>query len=488
MTARGAAGGASRRWAVAILVLLALATLRMALLVLHDPLIGVANNYDMIRVQACFDAYPDRPADVPPGSNSYNAPLPRYRFIEDVGAPCFITSEALFAAVAWPAMQLWVALGDDGTFPLRLVGVVKAALLLLLAIAFSRAWWRDGRPGWAAGNALVAALVLADPGVTVYANTFYAEFAAVFFTYAALALAALAWTRGRVGPAMAVLLAACVAFAILSKIQHVVLGVFLLAVLLVLRIAGRRAPRYMLLALSLGAAFGTGLQLWHMQSVQTQSISDANKTNTFLFAVLGQSADAAYTASVLGLPAHCADHAGKTWFSPGVAEAHPCPEATRLSRLQLIPLLWRDPGTLAAALALTLERSRAWVAPVLGKVEGGELAPLPANQPSLDPLLVALPAPVFAAWLLIPGVLAGVFLLRASQPQEDASAFVLLALGTFPWLSLVVVAFGDGLVDAAKQSHLAITTTMAFWLAIVGRVSVKAIEYQYLDGKTSSID
>lgn len=459
-----AAGRASRRFAIVVVVLLALAGLRMAALVLHDPLIGVANNYDMIRVQACIDAYPDRPGDVAPGSNSYVAPLPRYRFIANVGAPCFLTSEAVFAVAAWPAMRTWAAFSDDGAFPLRLVGLLKLALLWLLAAVFTRAWWRDGRRGWAAGNALVAALVLADPGVTVYANTFYAEFAAVFFSYAALAAMALAWTRGRVGPVMGVLLAVLVALAIMSKIQHVVLGVFLLVVWFAVWALGRRPPRHLLLALALGAVCGTGLQLWHMQSPQTQSISNANKTNTFLFAVLGQSDDPARTAAALGLPAHCVAHAGKSWFSPGVIEQHPCPEVMSLSRLRLLPLLWRDPGTLGAVLGLTLERMRGWVVPVLGKVEGGKLAALPASQPSLDPLLLAPPLLVFAIWMFLPGVLAAGMAWRAPRPRDDAVAFILLALGAFPWLSLLVVAFGDGLADAAKQSHLSITATVAFWV------------------------
>jgi hypothetical protein len=41
-------------------LLLALALLRGLQVVAGDPLLAVANNYDMIRVQACIDAWPAR--------------------------------------------------------------------------------------------------------------------------------------------------------------------------------------------------------------------------------------------------------------------------------------------------------------------------------------------------------------------------------------------------------------------------------------------
>lgn len=445
-----------------LVALLALAALRIGALVLHDPLLGVANNYDMIRVQACIDAYPDRAADIPPGSNSYNAPLPRYRFIHDVGAPCFLTSEALFAWAAWPGLAAWAQASDDGTFPLQFVGVLKAMLLWLVAALFSWLWWRDGRRGWALGNAVVALLVLADPGVTAFANTFYAEFAAVFFWYATLAALALAYTRERVGAAGAVLLAVLLALAILSKIQHVVLGVFVLGVVVLMAWTHRRPPRGVLPALLAGAVLATAVQGWHMQSPLTRTIHDANQTNTFLYAALGLSADPARTAAALDLPPDCAAHAGKSWFTPGVPEQHPCPAVLDASRARLLTLAWRDPGTLARMLWTTLERSRAFVVPVLGKVEGLELAPLPPYQLSVDTLLVALPTPLFALWLLLPGLLALARLLRPAGPP--AGHLLLLALGLLPWLTLAVVTFGDGLADPAKQSHLGIASALAWWV------------------------
>src|SRR5438094_195240 len=59
-----------------LLVILAIA--RMGALVLHDPLLGFANQYDMIRTGACVGLYPDLPADKRDEATA-DAPLERYK-------------------------------------------------------------------------------------------------------------------------------------------------------------------------------------------------------------------------------------------------------------------------------------------------------------------------------------------------------------------------------------------------------------------------
>jgi hypothetical protein len=101
-------------WLALLLSLLAIGTFRASNLVTADPLLAVANNYDMVRVQACINAYPIRDAAIPPKANSFLAPLSRYRFIDGVDATCFITSEDLFAFAALPGMWLESQVSADG--------------------------------------------------------------------------------------------------------------------------------------------------------------------------------------------------------------------------------------------------------------------------------------------------------------------------------------------------------------------------------------
>jgi hypothetical protein len=110
------------RWLVLPLSLLAIGVFRAGSLVTADPLLAVANNYDMVRIQACINAYPIRDAAIPPTANSYLAPLLRYRFIDGVDATCFVTSQDLFAFAAWPRMWLESQVSADGGFSIRWVG------------------------------------------------------------------------------------------------------------------------------------------------------------------------------------------------------------------------------------------------------------------------------------------------------------------------------------------------------------------------------
>lgn len=67
------------------LALLAASFYRGAAILTSEPLLALANNYDMIRVQACINAYPVRAPGIPPWAGSGDAPIERYRFRDDVG-------------------------------------------------------------------------------------------------------------------------------------------------------------------------------------------------------------------------------------------------------------------------------------------------------------------------------------------------------------------------------------------------------------------
>lgn len=452
-------------WLVGLLLLLA--AWRIGAVVLHEPLLGVANNFDMVRVQACIGAYPTRPPGIDPATNSPEAPLPDYHFVDVPQRACFVTSEALFALGALPAMRLWSRfLGTDGSFPLRLVGIAKGGALISLLTLVSMLWMRLDEYGWAITNALVGLLVLADPAVTLYANSFYAEFAAVFFWYAALSGIALALSAKQVSQWQSAWVGVALALAITSKIQHVVLGIFVLGLLALLRpfVEAQLKIRPLLWALLVATLSATSIQAWHMNAAATVSIREANLTNTFLYAVLGESGNPSHTAKVLGLPPGCASAAGKSWFTAGVQQLHPCPEVLLMSRLRLLPLLWRDTGTVWRTLTRTLRESRNWL-PALGTVAGDHWAALPAKIPSVGRWTAHLPESVFALLIGLPGLFA-VALLPARR-LSPASRFMLLATTTFPWLSLVIVTYGDGLADAAKQSHLATASGLAGLLACI---------------------
>lgn len=466
------ARGPALAMTVATIALLVVALARGALLVSATPLLAVANNYDMIRVQGCIDAYPMRDAAIPPASNSPEAPIERYTFRDDVRPGCYWTSAALFAYAALPVFRAEAAQHPAGAFSIRRVGYLGLLATLAVAAAYSFAWWRRGRPGAALFNAAIVALLVADPANTLYLSTFYAEYAALFWGYVVLGGAALALDPARpAGPIGLALLALAMVALAMSKIQHAATGFMIAAVIAVLWRVDRRVPGRTVVAIALGGVIGLVAQVVHLRQPDMTSMAHANITNTMFTAVLGQSRDPVATARALGLPDACAQYAGKSWFSPGMQAAHACPEIFAMSRARLVTLAWREPALLLRIAREAMQRTTPWL-PWLGTVEGGHWSPLPARFASLGRVLDPMPAPLRLAAFLLPIPLLAWVLVdarraarRSPRACDDVSLHATLATcALLPLPMLAIIVFGDGFADTAKQAHLVTNLVIAFWL------------------------
>ena len=137
---------------IATWLLFALAALRGVLLLAHDPLLALANNYDQVRYTACLGLYPTAPG-VPPQQQNYRrhcAPTPsRHRRTQSA----YWTSDLLFrnAAAAVPAgrrSRRRRCIRCAALAALRLNGLAAGSPLLL-----QRAWRHDGRNDLALAHA-----------------------------------------------------------------------------------------------------------------------------------------------------------------------------------------------------------------------------------------------------------------------------------------------------------------------------------------------
>lgn len=156
--------------------LLVLGGLVRAFLLVHEvPLLGYANQYDMVRTSACVGYYPDLPGDTRYEPHP-ESPIPVYRRGERLAHVCYPSTEVVIAAAA--ARGSAALHGNTETLSLRAIGHVKLALLavavLLLAAALSPF------PTAALLHGLVVAFVLADPVTTLWMNTLYTEFGAIW--------------------------------------------------------------------------------------------------------------------------------------------------------------------------------------------------------------------------------------------------------------------------------------------------------------------
>ena len=453
----------SRLVIIALALLWLAGTLRAFALWSHVPLHAYANSYDQTRYTSCFHFYPDRPAEVPPQRNSPEAPYAHYRFIATDDPMCYWSSELLFAGATAAIWKAGEVLGAGDVHSVRWAGALRWAALLALSLALSLAWLRRGDARAALANAALVPLLFADPGNTLYLDTFYAEWTALLAAYAMVG-ATLLWrdtpfTRARW------LLLALAAFALAtSKIQHFALPLALAIVVFALdRLRGARFG-WRGVALAAGAFLGFWLQFvqLHRGGAMMDAIDQYNRADVVFTALLPFADDPRALLAGLGIDPACAQYAGRhAWEFPDLPE-RVCRGLAGVGRGAELRTLAGHPRIAVALAAHGVAALDPWIAKNLGQVEGGNFAVI-EPLPSLGVPLHAWPGLQFAL-LALP--FAGLVLLFARRRSRTGHALeytlltVVLMAGT-----LAVTVLGDGLADTAKQGHLVVNGALA-WLAV----------------------
>jgi hypothetical protein len=443
-----------------IVALTVIGVVRAALLWAHEPLLAYANSYDQTRYSACFDIYPDRPASVPPEQNSPQAPYSTFRFIGTGDPLCYWSSELAFGALAaglWSAAQV---LGGSDVHSVRVLGALKLAAMLLLSIALSRAWWRRGDAVAALANAAVFALLLADPGNTLYLNTFYAEWNSLLAAYALFG-SLLLWhaeppSRARIGA-----LALAALWLATSKIQHLVLPLALALALFGIDALRHRRIGWRALAVLGGAVVGLVFQVAQLQrdGALMDSIRQYNRADVVFTALLPLTEDKPAFLAAIGVDPACAVHSGKNaWMLPAMPE-RACPGVLAFGYVDELRVLAGDPWMSLRLAGRAVQALSPWLAANIGHVEGRDLGRIPSSVPTLGTPLAAWP------WLQL-GVLAAPLVAlalarRRSARANDHALLTVVAMAA----TLAVTVLGDGLADTAKQGHLAVNAALA-WLIV----------------------
>lgn len=460
--------------------LFALCAWRMLAFVLHEPLLAYGNNYDQVRYTGCVDVYPHRPG-VDPGLYSPEAPLVGFSRQHGIPAPCVWTSEYVFLApfAGWLALE--ESAGADGIASVRAAGLARTLVLLAVLAALLYALLRRARGAAAIGAAAAAALVLADPAILLWANTFYAEFTSVIALLACVAVLLLAWCdagapaprRGfAAGAAMAV---AALALA-MGKVQFFALPLALalgfgLAALALARAVRRDAVRR-IAPFALAALVGAAAQLASLARTDDPAVPLWHKVGTFNFAfngLLGSSRDPARTAERIGLPRACGALAGRTIFdyAERAEWERACPAVFGLQRGRaVLALASSEPGTLARLLVRAATGLHPWVQRELGHVAGERYGDVLGTRASFSPWLERAPALALTvllaplAWLLLA--------LARPRLRREALALPWLAAwlaNAVIWQQLVVTMLGDGVHDISRQAFLAQAAALSWCVA-----------------------
>lgn len=420
------------------LAIIALGAWRSLELATQQPAIGYGNNYDMARVQSCHDIWPiQMHIDTETLSNSHQAPVSRYEQ-RVVDTPCYLSSESLFVQLALWTSNEWQ---HEQTVSIQQIGTTKAVCMLLavLLCGVLLIWHRQWQ-AWLI-NSVIYTAVLSDIGVTLFFNTFFTEFAAVFFLYLSI------WgiyfcaknRRCNTGLVLAAIGLSGLAF---SKAQHLPLVLTLCSGLLLL-LCWRKTAVMRAVLLAAIVASSIGLAFVNHPSTSNTQVSSLNRTNT-LFNL------ASLQPELVGkfLPPQCEKFAGETWYSTQGSEQQDCMLSPKYSYKDIYFAAFKQPVTVIKNYFERINQVKHWQFNYLGQVEGGKHQAIEAPQLSFSKLLQALSDNSFTLlWLAC--------LLIALLPNANTAVRAsIFACACVQLLSYSIAFFGDGLAELPKHSHL----------------------------------
>ena len=438
---------------LALLLMLA-GSERLLDVALHNPLLAYANNYDMIRLEACHQVWPADPA-IALDRGTPEAPIRFYTRDRHLDTTCFHSSALLFTTAGLGLAEVWRLLSNSQLLDLQMIGLAAALTLLITGWLATLYFLRRRCKTALVGHALVFAAVMCDPGITLYLSTFYSEFAAAYFLYLSLlglvVLALENWCLRWSVPCLAGLVGLA-----LSKPQHLPLAL-LMGAMMALYVGQRR--RFTLAAVLLGSvvlpALLTATPTW---TARDEPMAWANKANV-LMALLSTAPEAQRSdiLHALQLPDDCRRLASGNWRTLDLAHRATCPEAGELRYQHLVGLLAREPSLPLALVTAAIPRTQKWLIGRLGQVEGRDRGRASEYEWSLSEPIMMLSQRGYIAFFCAPLVAAlvvyGWHLFHRRLPNNRLLGATLLAV--MQWAVVVIAVIGDGFVDMDKHAHLA---------------------------------
>ncbi len=438
---------------------------RIFSLVTHNPVLGYANNYDMIRLQACHQIWPaDKFTDITIGTPS--APIRRYTLDKHVDTPCFPSSELLFTSIGIELAKLKNHFTGETLISIKTIGLVKAVFLSLTILLASLFFYRKAMYTALLANSFISLIVLSDPGVTLYLNTFYTEFSAVYFLYLTL-IGVVIWSVAQFRFFTAWALAVGLLGLSFSMPQNIPLALCI-ALLLSVYASIKQQRWNWAPALLLCAAMPLLFQSAGWYAPRNASMVRTNNIN-FVGSLLPFSNDTNTTLQHLGLPETCKVIAGKTGYDARIQNAHSCPELDVLPTSTKLYALIRQPIAFARLTTNALIQQKNWIFDLYGQVERGRTEPVSHYQRTIGSFLPLAPSWIFIFAPTIVLLLALLLLTGCNKNSNDNSRFIyfLFLLIAIQALSVIGVVLQDGTVSAAKNLHLQFVVSSAVTLLLI---------------------
>jgi hypothetical protein len=435
-------------WVGFVLVLLGI--LRAGVLVAHDPVMGYANQYDMIRTSACIGLFP---AGADPSARSPDAPIAEYKTGGPRSGQCYLSTEVGIAAAVIGVARM--ATGERGIIRLNWIGYAKLGLLAITAFAIAFAL--HPHPGAALLHGVIFLGVVADPVSTLWFNSLYTEFAAIWGLYAVIGAACALALSARAAAVMWSLVVTGIVGLAFSREQYALLVPALVAAAwpwLWRRSSEMTVAAFILALAACLASFNI--------APRPGMVTHVNRANAYLGVVLPASSHPQRALQLLALPARCEAMVGATWYlQRGENVQQACPEVFLLPSYAFLRFLPEEPEALARAVARVVPALQGMSPAYLGTLEGARNArasdlPWWAFSP-LDAISNRMPLAVFVPLLLVSMLAAPLALLaalawaRPSDDQPHAGLLLAMLLGGTVIYCLLTSVFGDGLSEAARH-------------------------------------
>jgi hypothetical protein len=453
-----------RQWTGVILVVAGLA--RAFLLVAHEPVMGYANQYDMHRTSACLGLFPAKES-ANPFAPTPDGPISVYRLGARTSG-CYLSTEVAIVATTVAATR---AVGADMShFRLQWVGYARIAILFGTALLL--AWLLRDHPWASLVHGLVVLLVLADPVVTLWFNTLYTEFAAIWALYAIVGAACVLAISERYGfVAWTLLIVGLVGLAF-AREQFALLGPAL--VLAAWPWLWHRSDRMTIAVLVV--AVGAGVASFAAVP-RPDGVRKANRADAYLgLAAFASSPERGL--AILGLPERCAPLVGGSWYRQRGEDLQTlCPEVFNLSSVSFTRFFSEEPRALARALAAGLAAVQSASPPYVGTLEGErgtKLKDLPAWAFSpIDAIASRLPASVFVALTLAtfaaaPLALLVLVVMRRWRGDPLAPLMIAMLLGGTAIYTFATTVLGDGLSEASRHY---LPGALATWILLIAALA-----------------
>lgn len=442
----------TRLFSIIIYGLVLLTIVKIVAATFTSPLIGYANNYDFVRQSSCigiWQSYQDKPKT----SGNPEAPVNSliYDGLKDNGS-CLSSIDNIFP---WIAKQFH-EIGDRVDF--REISFWKVSLLLsgFLFLLYTLTEKTNKL-----AVSLVFFLVFGDIANLLYVNTLYLEFSVIAGCFFALFLTILLILSKSKNITLFIFAIISVIWLGFSKQQYMPLAVILGLICSVTLIMTWREKKFAIAFFLISIAIPFVYAQMNTDDGNMWGINFANKTDTFLGAVLPEATNKESALSILGLPRECSRGIGKNWYSPEVQQNHPCPEVQKLSRAKLIKLFISDPSifieTIHKATIGILPFYPSYLGHLENAMDSNSERYLLLKKSSLSYALAKMTKDVFYAFV-VSSIFLGLPLLILGAALKTIDScnrlfLMMIGLGSFVILySISSSVFGDGYHELQKHA------------------------------------